>query len=289
MNYKDIQTDTICLRSPCHTSKTKEIYTMDVYRLNNGIRFPLMIQTPVLTIGSNIFSRNNHTYFFIALRHLEYDKGIQDFYRIITNIEYSIVQNLLKYYELSPNYNNTMILDITEQTSEATDYNFFINTDKYISISLEYKKNITTIYDRFKRQLETNDGLVKNNRAQFMIELPQVWYELDNLCQIIKIGFSWSALQIKLIEQCSIQECLIEDDLPAINIPPPPPPPPSFMLGRLKMIGAVDLLAGIGGLKRGDIDDNKQKKREFKPLQNGFKPPSLDDILGRLKTLKKKD
>jgi hypothetical protein len=289
-DYKDIRVNTICLKSPSMTSKTKKVFTMDVYFLENCKRCPLLVQTPVLSIGSNIFLRNNYSYFFISLRNLEYDKEIQDFYRLVTNIEYSIIQNLLNLYELSENYNNTMILDITEQTkADILDYNFVINTQKYVSISVEHKNDITTIYDRFKHQIGI-DNIVKNNRGQFILELPQIWFELDDNDKIIKIGFNWNALQIKLIQQYSIQECLIEDEKPEINIPPPPPPPPpSFMVGGLKRIGAVDLLAGIGGLKRATIDNDKPIKKAFKPPQNGFKPPSLDDILSRLKNLKRKE
>jgi hypothetical protein len=280
-NYRDIRIDTICLRGICRSSSTKTIFNADVYFLDKCKRSSLLIQTPVLTIGSNTFLRNNHSYFFIALRNLEYDKEIQDFYRLITNIEYSIVQNLLMKYKLSENYNNKMILDVQDQTRvDVLEYNFVINTDRNVSISVEYKSDITTIYDRFSRQIGY-ENILKNNRAQFILELPKIWFELDINSTITKIGFNWSGLQIKLIEQCRIEECLIQDE--SIIPPPPPPPPSSFMAGSLKRIGAIDLLGGIGTLKKVTVDNNK---KSFKPPQNGFRPPSLDDILSRLKNLK---
>jgi hypothetical protein len=308
MSYKIIKTvdfnkitkEVIRLKDICRTSKVREIYSMDVYLLDNNKRCPLLIETPVLTIGSNVFNRNSHNYFFIALRHLEYDKGIQNFYRLITNLEYSIIQSLLQYYELSETYNNNMILDVEEQLGGETDYNFFINTDKYVSISVEYKKEVSTLYDRFKKRYNDNeclDKITKHSRGQFILELPSIWFELNSDKKIIKVGFSWTALQIKLLDQCRIEKCLIEDDIP---IPPPPPPPMLHMQhnrpmhpmmglfgGGVPKINPNDLLAGIGGLKKGSVNEGV---KPVKVIQgNGFKPPSLNDILSTLKSLKKKD
>ena len=51
-------------------------------------------------------------------------------------------------------------------------------------------------------------------------------------------------------------------------------------------IQAGDLLAGIGSLKKAEPIEKENKL--FKPKQtNGFTPPSLDDILSKLKSLKK--
>jgi hypothetical protein len=298
-HFNKITKDIIRLRDICKTSNVREIYSMDVYLLEKNNRCPLMIQTPVLTIGSNTFIRNRHTYFFIALRHLEYDKSIQNFYRLITNLEYSIIQSLLQYYELSETYNNSMILNVEDQLAEVSDYNFFINTDKYVSISVEYKKEISTLYDRYQKKYSDEaflEKITKHSRGQFILELPSIWFELDNK-KITKIGFNWTALQTKLLDQCKIEKCLIEDDIP---ISPPPPPPPSMKQqnrpihpmmslfgGGVPKINPNDLLEGIGGLKKGSVTEG------IKPLKviqgNGFKPPSLNDILSTLKNLKKKD
>jgi hypothetical protein len=308
MNYKIIKSkdfgtitkDNIRLRDICKTSNTNEIYTMDVYILDNNKRTPLLIETPVLTIGSNIFSRNNYNYFFISLRHLEYDKNIQNFYRLITNLEYSIIQSLLQYYELSETYSNNMILDVEDQISDVVDYNFFINTDKYVSISVEYKKEISTIYDRFKKRYSEDEYLekiIKHSRGQFILELPSIWFKLDNDKKITKVGFSWIAIQSKLLDLCRIEKCLIEDDVLPVSPPPPPPPMPFMqrpmhpMMGLFggggQKINSGDLLVGIGGLKKANIND------QIKPIKvinnNGFKPPSLNDILSTLKKLKKTD
>jgi hypothetical protein len=309
MSYKIIKTahfnkitkDAIILKNVCKTSTAREIYSMDVYLLDNNKRTSLLIETPVLTIGSNTFNRNNHTYFFIALRHLEYDKGIQNFYRLITNLEYSIISSLLQYYELSETYNNNMLLDVEEQLAEVTDYNFFINTDKYVSISVEYKKEVSTIYDRFKKRYsdgECLDKITKHSRGQFILELPSIWFELDIDKKITKIGFNWLGLQTKLLDVCRIEKCLIEDEVPLAPPPPPPPPMPiqhnrpihpmmGLFGGGIPKINPNDLLGGIGGLKKGAVIEG------CKPLKviggNGFKPPSLNDILSTLKSLKKKD
>ena len=72
-DFNTITKETIRLKDICKTSNIKEIYTMDVYILDDNKRCPLLIETPVLTISSNIFSRNNYNYFFISLRNLEYD------------------------------------------------------------------------------------------------------------------------------------------------------------------------------------------------------------------------
>ena len=300
-HFNNITKEVIRLKDICRTSNVKEIYSMDVYLLEKNKRCPLMIQTPVLTIGSNTFIRNKHTYFFIALRHLEYDKGIQNFYRLITNLEYSIIQSLLQYYELSETYNNNMILDLEDQLTEVSDYNFFINTDKYVSISVEYKKEVSTLYDRYQKKYNEDtclEKITKHSRGQFILELPSIWFELDNNKKITKIGFNWTALQTKLLDQCKIEKCLIEDDIP---IPPPPPPPPPIIQqlnrpihpmmglfgGGVPKINPNDLLGGIGGLKKGTVI---MGNKTLKVVQsNGFKPPSLNDILSTLKSLKKKD
>jgi hypothetical protein len=307
MSYKIIKTadfnkitkDTIRLKNVCKTSSVREIYSMDVYLLDNNKRCPLLIETPVLTIGSNIFNRNSHNYFFIALRHLEYDKSIQNFYRLITNLEYSIIRSLLQYYELSQTYSNNMLLDVEEQLSDVVDYNFFINTDKYVSISVEYKKEVSTVYDRFKKRYsdeEYLDKITKHSRGQFILELPSIWFELDSNKKVIKIGFNWLALQTKLLDVCIIEKCLIEDEVPLA-----PPPPPIFIQqpnrpihpmmglfgGGIPKINPNDLLGGIGGLKKGTVNEGV---KPVKVIQgNGFKPPSLNDILSTLKSLKKKD
>ena len=297
-DFNTITKETIRLKDICKTSNIKEIYTMDVYILDDNKRCPLLIETPVLTISSNIFSRNNYNYFFISLRNLEYDKNIQNFYRLITNLEYSIIQSLLQYYELSETYSNNMILDVEDQISELVDYNFFINTDKYVSISVEYKKEVSTIYDRFKKRYSEDECLEKINkhsRGQFILELPSIWFKLDDDKKITKVGFSWTALQTKLLDLCRIEKCLIEDDV--LPLLPPPPPPMPFMqrpihpmmglFGGGQKINSSDLLVGIGGLKKPSVNDQIKPNKVIN--NNGFKPPSLNDILSILKNLKKKE
>ncbi len=51
----------------------------------------------------------------------------------------------------------------------------------------------------------------------------------------------------------------------------------------------MDLLGGINNLKKLDNDSIIKPKKELKPKNtNGFKPPSLDDILNTLKKMKNK-
>ena len=308
-DYKVITDDRIILKGVCKTSKTREFFTMDVYLLHEQKRVPLLVETPVLTIASSIFEKNTRNYFFIALRHIEYDKGIQEFYKLLTSIEHSIINKLSEFYTLS---------EQLERLEMDKDNNFFIDTDKNVKLSVEYKKEVVSIYDRFKNKLKKEEELIKHSRAQFILELPSVWFELDDKKEIIKFGLHWSALQIKIVEQCPIEVCLFEEDKPKVIGPPiglsggppiglasgqgppiglsggPPmnkPPYGGFnpMVGfnPFNKIKAGDLLAGIGSLKK--AEPTEKDKKDFKPKQQmgGFTPPSLDDILSKLKSLKK--
>ena len=308
-DYKVITDDRIILKGICKTSKTREFFTMDVYLLYEQKRVPLLVETPVLTIASSMFEKNTRNYFFIALRHIEYDKGIQEFYKLLTSIEYSIINKLSEVYTLS---------EQLERLEMDKDNNFFIDTDKNVKLSVEYKKEVVSIYDRFKNKIKKEEELIKHSRAQFILELPSIWFELDDKKEIIKFGLHWSALQIKIVEQCPIEVCLFEEDKPK-NLGPPigifggppiglasgqgppiglsegPPmnkPPyggfnPMVGFNPFNKIKAGDLLAGIGSLKK--AEPIEKDKKEFKPKQQmgGFTPPSLDDILSKLKSLKK--
>jgi hypothetical protein len=281
---------------------------MDVYLLNEHKRVPLLVETPVLTIASSTFEKNTRNYFFIALRHIEYDKSIQEFYKLLTSIEYSIIEKVSETYTISK----------TLDRIEMDDNNFFIDTDKNVKLSVEYKKEVVSIYDRFKNKIKKEEDLIKHSRAQFILELPSIWFELNDKKEIIKFGLHWSVLQIKIVEQCPVEVCLFEEEKPKILGPPigiggPPiglvgggPPigistgPP---IGALKgppyggfnpMVGfnpfnkiqPGDLLVGIGSLKK--AEPIEKDKKEFKSKQmGGFTPPSLDDILSKLKSLKK--
>jgi hypothetical protein len=299
-DYKLITDEKVLVKGICKTSNTREFFTMDVYLLNEHKRVPLLVETPVLTIASSTFEKNTRNYFFIALRHIEYDKGIQEFYKLLTSIEYSIIKKVSEIYTLSE----------TLERIEMDDNNFFIDTDKNVKLSVEYKKEVISIYDRFKNKLKRDEELIKHSRAQFILELPSIWFELDDNKEIIKFGLHWSALQIKILEQCPIEVCLFEDDKPKLLGPPigsggppiglsggPPigasmkkPPYGGFnpMVGfnPFNKIQAGDLLAGIGSLKK--AEPIEKDKKQFKPKQmGGFTPPSLDDILSKLKSLKK--
>ncbi len=300
--YKKITEEKIVIKGVCKTSTTRDFYMMDVYLLEEKKRVPLLVETPVLTIASSIFEKGTRSYFFIALRHIEYDKSIQEFYKLLTCIEISILKKLSEKYSLSETYEK---VDIDRE-------NLFIDTDRYVKLSVEYKKEIVSVYDRFRNKIK-EEGISKHSRAQFILELPSIWFELDENKEIIKFGLNWSTLQIKLIEQTQVETCLFEEDKPKVIGPPigitagppigittgPPigilggPRPPPFggfnpMIGfnPLNKIQAGDLLAGIGGLKK--TEPMEKDKKMFKPKQtNGFTPPSLDDILSKLKSLKK--
>jgi len=299
-DYKLITDEKVLVKGICKTSTTREIFTMDVYLLHEHKRVPLLVETPVLTIASSTFEKNIRNYFFIALRHIEYDKGIQEFYKLLTSIEYSIIEKVSETYTLSD----------TLERIEKDDNNFFIDTDKNVKLSVEYKKEVVSVYDRFKNKLKKEEELIKHSRAQFILELPSVWFELDDKKEIIKFGLHWSALQIKIVEQCPIEVCLFEDDKPKVLGPPigsggppiglsggPPiglsmkkPPYGGFnpMVGfnPFNKIQAGDLSAGIGSLKK--AEPIEKDKKQFKQKQmGGFTPPSLDDILSKLKSLKK--
>jgi hypothetical protein len=306
-DYKSITDNRIVIKGICKTSKTREFFTMDVYLLHEQKRMPLLVETPVLTIASSKFEKNTRNYFFIELRHIEYDKAIQEFYKLLTSIEHSIINKLSELYTLS---------QTLETVEMDKDNNFFIDTDKNVKLSVEYKKEVVSLYDRFKNKIK-NEELIKHSRAQFILELPSIWFELDDKKEIIKFGLHWSALQIKIVEQCPIEVCLFEEEKPKILGPPigvgGPPigilggPPIGILegppLGTFKgppyggfnpMVGfnpfnkiqAGDLLAGIGSLKK--TEPIEKDKKQFKSKQTGgFTPPSLDDILSKLKSLKK--
>ncbi len=300
--------DSIILKALRKSSNTKNIYTFDIYYLKENMKQPLLIQTPTLTITSNILYQNNYTNLLLALRNIEYDVDIQKFYLLLTKIEYIITQHLLSNYEISEDYKSFQILDKSEQLNNT--FNLFINTDKCVSLCVNIKKDVTNVFNRFKNKYEMNEilkegnienpVLKKNTRAQFILELPTIWFEVEEIGDIQKIkriGFNWSALQIKILEQCAIETCLIEDEIKAplkSSIPPPPPPPPpppmpGMGLMGLKRINPMDLLGGINNLKKIDNDSIVKPKKELKPKNtNGFKPPSLDDILNTLKKMKNK-
>jgi len=299
-DYKAITDDRIILKGICKTSKTREFFTMDIYLLHEQKRVPLLVETPVLTIASSMFEKNTRNYFFIALRHIEYDKAIQEFYKLLTSIEYSIINKLSEIYTLS---------ETLDRVEMDKDNNFFIDTDKNVKLSVEYKKEVVSIYDRFKNKIKKEEELIKHSRAQFILELPSIWFEIDDKKEIIKFGLHWSALQIKIVEQCPIEVCLFEEDKPkllgppigmggppiglsCIQAPPMNKPPyggfnPMVGFNPFNNIKAGDLLAGIGSLKKAEPIEKENK--EFKTKQTGgFTPPSLDDILSKLKSLKKK-
>lgn len=298
--YKKLTEVNIIMKGICKTSTTRDFYMTDVYLLEKNKRVPLLVETPVLTIASNIFDKGSRSYFFIALKHIEYDKNIQEFYKLLVCIETFILNKLSETYILSDKYER---VDIDKE-------NLFIDTDKYVKLSVEYKKEIVTIYDRFRNKKE--EGITKHSRGQFILELPSIWFQLDDNKQIIKFGLNWSSLQVKIIEQCAVDICLFEEDKPKIIGPPigitpgppigilggpptalggPKPPPiggfnPMLGFNPFNKIQAGDLLAGIGSLKK--TEPIEKEKKTFKPKQtNGFTPPSLDDILNKLKSLKK--
>ena len=283
--YRKITEQNIIIKGICKTSTTREFYMMDVYLLDEKKRVPLLLETPVLTIASSIFEKGTRSYFFIALRHIEYDKNIQEFYKLLTCIETSILNKLSEIYIISDTFER---VDIDRE-------NLFIDIDRNVKLSVEYKKEIVNIYDRFRNKKE--EGITKNARAQFILELPSIWFQLDDNKQIIKFGLNWSGLQIKILEQCGVEVCLFEEDKPKIIGPPiallggPRPPPiggfnPMLGFNPFNKIQAGDLLAGIGSLKKAEPIEKENKL--FKPKQtNGFTPPSLDDILSKLKSLKK--
>jgi hypothetical protein len=63
-------------------------------------------------------------------------------------------------------------------------------------------------------------------------------------------------------------------------------PPNPFM--SIKQIGMGDLLGGIGRLKKVEpLEKEKEVKKPSRPPMGGFQPPSLEDILSKLKSLKK--
>lgn len=296
-NIKLLDTNSIILNSFRKTSSTKQIFTCDVLYLNDKKKHPFLIQTPTLTITSNILNQNNYTNLFLGLKNLEYDNDIQKFYLFLTKIEHNITQHLFLHYQVSDSYSSFQILDKFQQTNDLL--NLFINTDKCVSLCINIKKNITNVYNKFKKKYEDHlvfcDSSILNKgvRAQFIIELPNVWFELNEDNLVKRIGFNWSALQIKIVDQCSITECLIEDEvkpIAKIPIPPPPPPPPlpGIGLGSSKRISSLDILGGIAGLKKSENDDNKRKYLKPKNT-NGFKPPTLDDILNTLKKMKNKN
>lgn len=298
-----LDTIKVLLKSCRKTSKTRSIFTYDIYYLDSDhSKHPFLIQTPVLTISSNILYQNSYSNLFVAFRNMEYDTEIQRFYVFLTKIEYLIIQQLLNIYSFDDSYKSIQLLDKTSQ--EDSKFNMFINTDKCVTIPVNIKSNITTVFNRYKKIYKNEEVfsegesvLKKNSRAQFILELPSIWIELNTENKIIKLGLNWTGIQIKLVELCVIEQCLIQDNVltrPLLGAPPPPPPPPPppipkgglLLGGGLKKIQPLDLLGGLNNLKKVDAET----KKDHKPKNtNGFKPPSLDDILGILKKMKQKE
>jgi hypothetical protein len=305
-DLKNIDNLKIIFKDLRKTSNTKNTFKYDIYNFSKDIKEPFVFQTPTLTTTSNILFRNGHHSIFLGLKNLEYEKEIQNFYVFLTKVEYLIYQKLIKLYDLSETFDskNKNLFDRNEN-----DFSLFISTEQCITISTNIKMDLTNVYNRFKKQYTTDEifnepsVLKKNTRCIFILELPSIWFELNSENKIEKFGLNYTALQIKILEQCAISQCLIEEDIneapcclckktmgpfytaqAAIQVakgappPPPPPPPPGFFkLGGLSLVK----------LKKNENVD-ADKSPIFKPKNtNGFKPPTLDDILKKLKSLKK--
>jgi hypothetical protein len=342
--YKTIDDTAFLVKDVQRTSGKKEMYSIDVYYKKR----PILVQTPTLSIHTDI--QHNGPYYSIglAMRNIEYEKTVQEFYLFLSYIEYAILQTISKRYSFAPSYVPVYSIRRVADDSDEDDFednieehekdettferNECIENDCYKNVLLrcDIKPDITSVYTRFHAKIEDSEiysnaktPIYKNVRAQFILELPKVWFELDSERRIFKLGFHWTALQIKIIDQCSIPECVIGSEAPAFNPnynpanpfgpiggpPPPPPPPPLFgsrtlpfgapppppppmggmkpLAGGLNKISAMDLMAGLGQLRK---TSDEPKLVDKKPRQNtggGFQPPSLADILSIRGKLKK--
>ena len=167
----------IYLKNMSRPSKQKDIYHMDVYLSQNR---PLLLETPVLTLTCDQFQRGGRHYFFVAPRHLEYNLAVRQFCQLVTQVKSAVRRQLFQKYNVPPK-------DLQEQEQEHE------QEEGCESLAVEYKVNVTTVYNRFKEPLAAAQmpPLQKHNRAQFILELPSVWFELDGEAkdQIVKIGF----------------------------------------------------------------------------------------------------
>lgn len=264
---KDHENVHVALRHLQKTSNTKEYFRIDIYCIVDGIRVPLLVETPVLTIGTDRFTTNGREYFFLSLVNIEYDKTIQEFYRLLETIESTIMKKLNDIYPC--------------QKGEQK-----IDSFEPIRFVVEYCSDVVRVFDRFKNKIENTDPIKKHSRAQFILELPSIWFELDKKKEVCKTGLHWSVLQIKDIQITPIETCLFVDERTKPIIKNESMPPNPFM--SIKQIGMGDLLGGIGRLKKVEpLEKQKEVKKPSRPPMGGFQPPSLEDILSKLKSLKK--
>ena len=77
-----------------------------------------------------------------------------------------------------------------------------------IRFVVEYRSDVVRVFDRFKNKIENTDPIAKHSRAQFILELPSIWFEPVGL----QTGLQWSVLQIKDIEIRPIETCLFIDE-----------------------------------------------------------------------------
>ena len=265
---KDHEQVHVTLRHLQKTSNTKPYFRIDVYYVVDGIRVPLLVETPVLTIGTDLFNTNGREYFFLSLVNIEFDKTIQEFYQLLHTIESTITKKLKEIYPC----------ELLEEK---------LDSFEPIRFAVEYRSDVVRVFDRFKNKIENTVLIKKHSRAQFILELPSIWFELDHKKEVCKTGLQWSVLQIKDIQIRPIETCLFMDERTKPIVIQPPNP---FM--SIKQIGMGDLLGGIGRLKKVEpIEKEKEKevKKKPVPIMGGFLPPSLDDILSKLKSLKKSE
>lgn len=292
------------------TSNSKQYFKYDLFVLRETQREPFLLQTPPITINSNLMNINTNTYtMYFSLKNLEYDTDIQNFYMLLTKIEHLVIQRLLKCYKFSTDYqDNNNLLNKKEQ--ERDNFDLFINTDNNVSLSVDINKDSTTYYNRYKQRINENEVyndcintekqkvLKMNSKCQLILELPSIWFELNSDNEIKKVRLNWTAIQIRILDVCSssrITECLIEDEVkqplctqislasPLLRgkIPPPPPlPPPGFFTPKKIILNIPSKTS----------NPKNTEKKELKPKNtNGFKPPTLEDLLSKLKSLKKTD
>lgn len=319
--YKSINDSGFLVKDVQRTSSKKELYSIDVYYHKR----PILVQTPTLTIHTDIIQMGPYYSLGLAMRNIEYERTVQEFYLFLSYIEYAILETLRNRYSYSPTYKPVYSIrreegsmkGSDEDSCESEDLNKFMRNEfiepdapRNVYLRCDLKPEVTTVYTRFHKQIEDKDiysdkttPLYRNVRAQFILELPKVWFECNEKRQIQKLGFHWTALQIKIVDQCALPDCVIGSEAPAFDptynpfaprplgmasafpmgIPPPPPPPLPGMGRPMFGSGIPTFPSGIPPIPPSGTSMKPKAPTMMSPL----KMISSSDILAGIGQLRK--
>ena len=219
-----------------------------------------------------------------------------------TNIYYNgsklfIQLPLAKLINVYNNYINIELVKHEDMVSRFVNYiSTLVNKElKYISNYNKYYINkYTTIYDNCKKQIEKLNNNVKYVR---LIVSPEYIWKCNNNYY----GIHWNLYQI-----CVVDDIFMTPHFQLPSQPPPPPPPPPPGKSSIQQLQPPPPPPGKSGIHQlqppppppppppsGCLNKGLnrplviRKSTNKKIKDNGFKPPSLSDLLSMKSILKK--